>query len=54
MMGVLEAVADVFYDPFVYWGLPLLLAVFREVALRPRSPGPGPGPGPEFTGGHGG
>ena len=42
MMSVLEAVADFFYDPYVYWGLPLLLVVFWEAAMRPRSPGPGP------------
>ena len=41
MMGVLEAAADFFYDPYVYWGLPLLLAVFLEVATRLRSPGNG-------------
>lgn len=45
MMGLLEAVADFFYDPYVYWGLPLLLAVLREVALRP------PGAGPKLRGG---
>lgn len=43
MMGALEAVANFFYDPYVYWGLPLLLAVIREVALRPGSTGPGAG-----------
>lgn len=43
MMAVLEAAADFFYDPFVYWGLPLLLAVFLEVAKRPRPPGNGRG-----------
>ena len=41
MIGVLEAAADFFYDPYVYWGLPLLLAVLREAMLRPGSTGPG-------------
>ncbi|MCH8077145.1 MAG: hypothetical protein IIC64_15165 [SAR324 cluster bacterium] len=52
MMGVLEAVADFFYDPYAYWGLPLLLAVLREVISRPRAPGIGPGAGPEPPSGH--
>ncbi|MEE8436450.1 MAG: hypothetical protein V3S64_16815 [bacterium] len=50
MMGVLEAVANFFYDPYVFWGLPLLLAVVREAAMRPRPPGSGP----EFPGGEAG
>ncbi len=51
MMGMLEAVADFFYDPYVYWGLPLLLAVFREAAMRPRPPGPGANSRSELRGG---
>ena len=51
MMGALEAMADFFYDPYAYWGLPLLLAVFWEVVSRPRTPGIGPGAGPESPGG---
>ena len=50
MMGALEAVADFFYDPYAYWGLPLLLAVFWEVVSRPRTQGIGPGAGPESPG----
>ena len=34
MMSVLEAAANFLYNPYVYWGLPLLLAVLLEVATR--------------------
>ena len=39
MMAVLEAAADLLYDPYVYWGLPLLLAVLLEIANRLRKRG---------------
>ena len=38
MMGMLEAAAELFYDPYIYWGLPLLWAVTLEVASRLRPP----------------
>jgi len=54
MMPALEAAANFFYDPYVYWGLPLVLAVLlevlREVVMRLRPPGNGP----EIPGGRGG
>lgn len=39
MMGVLEAAVEFFYDPYVYWGLPLVLAVLLEGVTRLRSRG---------------
>ena len=39
MMTVLEVAADFLYDPYVYWGLPLLMAVVLEVATLLRSRG---------------
>lgn len=41
MIVILETAADFFYDPTVYWGLPLLLALFVELATRRGSPGNG-------------
>ncbi len=37
MMAVLEAAARLFYDPYVFWGTPLLLAAALEIAARLRS-----------------
>ena len=39
MMGMLEAAVELFYDPYIYWGLPLLWAVILEVASRLPPPG---------------
>lgn len=30
---MLEALSDYFYDPLVFWGVPLVLALLREVLL---------------------
>ncbi len=37
MIAVLEAAADLFYDPYVYWGAPILLALVVEVTARLRA-----------------
>lgn len=34
MMETLEAAAAFFYDPFAYWGVPLLIAVVLEAGRR--------------------
>ena len=34
---MLDAVANLFYDPYVYWGLPLLIALGLQVAGRLRA-----------------
>lgn len=42
---MLEWLSNLFYDPWVFWGAPLVLAVMLEVGwrLRPRtSTGPAP------------
>lgn len=38
---MLEALANLFYDPYVYWGVPLLIALGLQVAgcLRARRNG---------------
>ncbi len=33
---MLEAFANLFYDPWVFWGTPIVLAVGRELVLRLR------------------
>ena len=34
---MLEALANLFYDPYVYWGLPLLIALGLQIAGRLRA-----------------
>ena len=33
---MLEALANLFYEPYVYWGVPLLIALGLQVAGRLR------------------
>lgn len=35
---MLETLSNLFYDPFVFWGVPLIFALAREAA-RNRLPG---------------
>ncbi len=35
-MKMLETLANLFYDPYVYWGLPLLIALGLQIAGRLR------------------
>ncbi len=37
---MLESLANLFYDPLFFWGLPLLIAVALEVARRLRGKAP--------------
>ena len=34
---MLEAVANLFYNPYVYWGVPLLIALGLQLAGRLRA-----------------